>query len=85
MVGKFTISTVGDYRPPQKDRLNAKPERIGSGPEDFYETFVFEGHISGDGCPDINNGNEVDARRYSNAKDANKGHIEMCEKYSRAH
>lgn len=83
MVGRFTISTVGDYRPPQRDRLSAKPVPIGAGADALYETYVFEGRLADDGCPDIKDGNEIDSKRYATASQANRGHIEMCRKYAR--
>ncbi|HUX39330.1 MAG TPA: hypothetical protein VMV44_15630 [Rectinemataceae bacterium] len=83
-VGKYLISTVGDYFP-----MNAeKREEIGY--KRFYETMVFKAGkpCKADGCrcgmPAID-GQELDFAPYNTAEDAQEGHLAMCEKYEASH
>lgn len=79
-VGKYMISTVGDYRP-YKD----KPmETIGVGAKSFFETYVFEygGKIRKCGCcPEPKSFSEIDGRRWETAIEANAGHEKYVRKY----
>lgn len=83
-VGKYLISTVGEYRP----EGDGKPRRtIGAGDQSFFETYVFEAgqtcSVAGCGCgmPDIS-GSEIDGERSATAGDATAKHYEYCNKYA---
>jgi len=78
-VGSYLVSTVGDYRPDGQSR-----ETVGSGPEDFFETFVFEcdGEDS-DGNPSIANWSSIDCKRYEDSLVAEQGHYEFCHRYAK--
>jgi len=79
-VGGFLISTVGDYIPDGSDKM----KKIGAGPEAFFETFVF--HCDGEdknGDPIIPSWSEIDSRRYARSIDAERGHRDICDEYSR--
>lgn len=80
-VGKFRISSVGDYRP-----RNGKRELIGA--TGYYETMVFaltdrqaEGN-EGCGCREVANWTEIDGERYETAGEAQAGHERYVAKYA---
>jgi len=80
-VGKYLISTVGDYHPPSSTGENA--EEIGYGRT--YETMVFlagRGCACGCGLPEIN-GSELDVLAYTAPKEATRGHRRLCMKWAR--
>lgn len=82
-VGRWVVSTVGEYYPIGSDMHNSKPEPIGGGKEALYETYVFgAGETLGCGCVDITDTEEVEGRRYGTAAEAQAGHLEMCRKYA---
>lgn len=94
IVGKYVISTVGDYHPPRvvqgdegPDRMQPteKPETIGAGPDSFYETFVFrcDGLGQCGCCAAITSMDVLDGPRTATAVEAQKCHMEMCRKYAR--
>lgn len=76
---ELVISTVGDYYP---FGLEGKREALGDNKDTFFETMVFkvDGYMDC-GCP-RHGGENLKCRRYSNAKDATKGHFAMCRAYS---
>jgi len=77
-VGKYIVSTVGDCRIKSED----EPQEIGFGR--LYETMVFRGEKSGLGCsPYRITGDELDFEGYNSPEDANKGHMRLCEKWSK--
>jgi len=82
-IGKYLISTVGEYRPDYK-----KGELIEIGANRFYETMVFEIDYYCDtkkcGCghPMIVP-SELDFLSAKTKKEADKNHLYMCEKWSR--
>ena len=95
-VGKFLISTVGEYVHPrhamgfekmEAEWLESNPygEDIGCGRK--YETMVFlAGQVCtrvgcGCGMPTID-GAELDTSGYNTAGDATKGHMEMCKLFA---
>ena len=80
-VGKFLISTVGDYRP-NGDRSSRTT--IGAGKESFFETYVFDflGETK-DGDPNVISFTEIDGERYAESIDAERGHYRYCKKYAR--
>lgn len=80
-VGGYLISTVGAFYP--DPRRSKKIETIGSGPDDFYETFVFKCSGERDGNPQIGF-SEIDGWRYPDSLLAEKGHYEFCWKYHNA-
>ena len=83
-VGKYLISTVGDYYP----KWDGDRQTIGCGR--YFETMVFEAGSPCDledchcGIPEIN-GNELDFDGYNEAGSAAAGHMRMCRKWSRFH
>jgi len=80
--GRYLVSTVGDYRPGDKSKM----ESIGSNEGDYFETFVFNCTSKMDSCgccPEIESYEELDGRRSSYAWDAQRIHLEYCEKYSK--
>lgn len=83
-IGEYLVSTVGEYHP-----YPEKPMRtIGGGSKDFFETYVFRttGQRCECGCgmPDIEL-SEIEGIRYATRKEANDGHLEMCQRYSEFH
>ena len=72
-IGNRLVSTVGAYFP------NDKMEFIGSNPEHYYETMVFEcdGEDSG-GNPNILSLNELERKRYTESLTAELGHRDTC-------
>jgi hypothetical protein len=95
-VGPFLVSTVGQYVHPrhgggselgERQFLEKHPngEEIGAGRT--YETMVFVAgtpcawHDCDCGLP-APTGNELDFRGYTNARDATRGHHEICKKWS---
>lgn len=75
---ELLISTVGDYYPFE----NGERETLGADKDSFFETMVFE--VDGYrecGCP-RHSGEDLKCKRYSNAKEATKGHFHMCCIYS---
>ena len=88
-VGKYLISTVGDYYPyGQKD--GSKRETIGAGEDSFFECYVFR-VVGEDGCKDETCGCgmpevrwlEIEGRRYATAGAAREAHMQACIKYAR--
>lgn len=79
-VGGYIVSTVGEYR----SSLTQKVEEIGYRRK--YETMVFKSKPSDSGCcpfEAIIEGGELDMSGYNEAADAYRGHIELCEKWSK--
>ena len=82
-VGKYIVSSVGDYRP---DGMDKKKVTIGAGENSFFETYVFKaGGICSCGCgePRIDSGCEIDGIRSATATEARKRHLAMCRKYAK--
>lgn len=85
-VGKFMISTVGDYHLPG----NPQRQLLGAGENSFYETYVFrvvgESKCSDPTCdcgvPKIDFG-EIEGIRCATAGQARKNHLRMCRKYAK--
>ena len=79
-VGGYLVSTVGALYPHDKEMM----ERIGSGPDDYFETMVFrcDGQNS-DGDPNILSWEEVELKRYASSLEAEKGHHKFCKRYAR--
>ena len=105
-VGKYIVSTVGEYVPDSqvrnilvKSRENRqlpkgdvgeaeyikkyKCEELGVGRK--YETMVFKSRKSKNKCCpfEIIVSEEVDFSGYNSAEEATKGHLELCEKWSK--
>ena len=97
-VGKYLVSTVGEYVHPRHSGSSEKTEAewlkknwpgedVGYGRK--YETMVFEAGAPcadakcGCGLPSIG-GSELDARGYNSAKDAREGHMKLCRKWAKA-
>ena len=79
-VGKFIISTVGDYRPTKDGGM----ETIGADKDSFFETYVFRfGKYDDCGCPMPRSWEEIDGIRTPNHTKATKAHIDFCLKYAR--
>lgn len=79
-VGGYLVSTVGEY---YRDQDDEEMTALGFGKQ-FYETEVFkwEGRCGcGCGLPEIIP-TALDQVRYETPKEANEGHLSMCEKYS---
>lgn len=105
-VGKYIVSTVGEYFPDSEVRKifaasrgiavvgmgdawdsdylkKIGYEEIGCGRK--YETMVFRSRKSKHKCCPYEtlNGRELDFLGYNTAEDATKGHMKLCEKWSR--
>ena len=80
-VGKYVISTVGDYRP---NGPNSDAERIGC--DRKFETFVFKalrGECAcGCGLPNFR-ASEIDSLAANDHKTANANHMKMCRKWAK--
>ncbi len=95
-VGKYLISTVGEYVHPRHGKgveqdeaawlaENSPGEDIGYNRK--YETMVF---IAGEMCNNLkcdcgqpkHDGSELDFAGYNMAGEATRGHLEMCRKYA---
>lgn len=82
-VGKYLISTVGDYE------YNGKRQTLGSGDDSFFETYVFNAGPRcadakcGCGQPTLASASEIDGTRTGTAGEAQKAHLKYCAKYSR--
>lgn len=76
----YIVSTVGEYTPRHKGEWESV--RASSDADMYYETMVFtySGHQEC-GCPDIDDYSEVSCCRYETAKEATKGHQDLCESY----
>lgn len=83
-VGRWCVSTVGEYRPSANhdEDFTEQPHDMGAFPGMKYETMVFE--LDGDG-PDASpiNHSELDVRRCRTQGEANKMHRQMCLKWSK--
>jgi hypothetical protein len=73
-VGRYRVSTVGDFYPGDK----RKP--LGAGEDSFFETMVF-GLSSTEECGTVDSWSELEGRRYATAEDAEAGHYLFCLKY----
>ena len=84
-VGKYRVSSVGDYYPER----GGKRDTIGAGDDAFFETMVFETtgkqdkDNEGCGCRAVKSWGEIDTKRYATAGDAQKGHDAFVRKYAR--
>lgn len=74
-VGKFCISTVGDFRPDMKGSDIGKMEAIGY--NRYYETFVFR--LLPDGAIELS---EIDVLAANDSDTADANHMTMCMKYA---
>ncbi len=74
-VGKYCVSTVGEYHPGH-DREGPK-QTIGL--DRYFETMVFELTPGGE----IKSHNELEMEGYNEPEDAMKGHMKMCRKWAR--
>ena len=79
-VGKYIVSTVGEY----KNSLTKEGEWEPLGMDRLYETMVFKAQRSGYGCCKwrIIVEKEMDMKGYNDEKSAYKGHLELCKKWS---
>ena len=97
-VGKYLVSTVGQYVAPRRSggheaieaawlKEHPNGEEIGCGR--FYETMVFKAgkpcaaETCGCGLPGID-GNELDTYGYLTAGEATRGHMAMCNKWAKS-
>ena len=80
-IGKFIVSTIGDYHPDKDGPMDT----IGAGKDAFFETFIFLAAKTNQecGCPQPETWEEIDSERYATHEAANKGHIKYCRKYAR--
>lgn len=79
VVGRYIVSSVGDYRP---HGLDGVQETIGS--DRTFETMVFRrGPVCDCGCgePRINSGQEIDFAPAKSAPECAKNHERLCRKY----
>lgn len=77
IVGKYLVSTVGDYYP----KTSEARETIGLGR--YFETMVFpcdglDEHLD----PKITNFEHIDSFGYQDSKHAENGHHALCEKWA---
>ena len=81
-VGKYLVSTVGDYFP------GGSRERETIGCDRFFETMVFKAGAKcraeeyNCGQPEID-GSEIDFLGYNDAGSAAKGHMKLCRKWAK--
>ena len=77
-VGKYIVSTVGEYYYTEEDL-----REVGLGRK--YETMVFYAKKSEHKCCpySIKTYNEIDMLGYNTAEDAYKGHLKLCNKWSK--
>lgn len=78
-VGRWCISTVGEYYPRSKSVKGAavgEPVQIGSGR--LYETMVFP--LGADG--EVTDWSGEAGCGYNDRAEANEGHVAMCRKYA---
>ena len=85
VVGKYLISTIGEYYP---NLGNTRGEEVVREPigydGQYYETYIFtvgESEMEC-GCAQVSDWCEIDGKRTSTAKEANLTHMEMCYKYA---
>ena len=80
-VGKYIVSTVGEYFPYDKEKMVA----IGGGDTSFYETMVFTAKKSKNKCCPFTAKEwfDVECVRYETAEEAHKGHLKLCKKWSK--
>jgi len=78
IVGKYLVSTVGDYHP-----LSLEERQI-IGVGRYFETMVFkcEG-LDDDLDPIMSSLQRLDSLGYNDSGDAERGHYAMCEKWAR--
>lgn len=83
MVGRWLISTVGDYHPHQNNLLEP-PTTLGCDKDGLFETYVFPcDGVDGCGCcPRITELSEVFGQRCATATEAQRQHIEICKLYA---
>ncbi len=78
-VGKYIISTVGEYFPRNEDKMDT----LGADENSFYETMVFRAKKSKyKCCPYEATGSELDCIRYPIADMAYIGHLKECKKWA---
>ena len=79
-IGKYLVSTIGDYRPFGK---RGERETLGSDDDSWFETYVFrcDGE-SEHGDPILASWAEIDGERYAVSIEAERGHYRYCEKYA---
>jgi len=79
-VGKYVVSTVGEYESPRSKE--GEFETIGI--NRLYETMVFKAHKSNNKCCpyEASDYSEIDFDGYNKPEDAYKGHLKMCKKWS---
>jgi hypothetical protein len=88
-VGRYLVSTVGDYFPPCQREIDEKRQTIGAGEKSFFETYIFKVR-PGKKCTDPQCGcglpniclTEVEGYRTATAGQATATHMKMCRKYS---
>lgn len=84
-IGKYIVSTVGNYRPYRNARgINeiGKIQEIGH--KRFYETMVFLKKKCNCGCGFwvAKDGKTLDFEGYNTPQEAQKGHYKYCKKWS---
>lgn len=97
-VGKYLVSTVGLYVHPRNSgageqseiawqKKNPNGEKIGC--DRFYETMVFtvglrcKSKECGCGLPSLGDCSNLDFLGYKTAGDARRGHMKLCQKWSK--
>ena len=87
-VGAYLISTVGDWHSPIRGEQVSERKPIGAGDDSFFETYVFTAGARCTepdcGCmqPSLASGSEIDGVRTATAGEAQRAHLEFCEKYA---
>lgn len=83
-VGRFRISTVGDYY-----GFGGQRSTLGAGENDWFETMVFKTTTRPDpgskkcGCRAVSDWGGLECRRYGTAGEAQAGHERLIAKYRR--
>lgn len=80
-VGRYIVSTVGEYYSANETKM----QTLGAGDKTFYETMVFKARKSIQKCCPYQAVicGEVEVRRYETAEEAQKGHLKLCEIWSK--
>jgi len=80
-IGKFRVSTVGDYYPAGGRERQPMSSLV---PNAFFETMVFEvADTPGDPCGEVLDwSGECDRFFWSTVDEANRGHLRVCGKWA---
>ena len=79
-IGNKVISTVGAYYPRSQEEMVT----LGIGPEDYYETMIFECDGEDEnGNPNIHVFTELERHMYGDSLKAEQGHRAICDRIAK--